>query len=156
MLKIGNKGYQPPFFFLLSLAHNYVFAVWVYASLCLHRYYGPELEMWSLGVTLYTLVLGENPFCELEEAMAAVLNPPRPVSKGEFFLFAFLEEQISWESMRGIYSLEIKGKTKKCFQMCSAILKAAHGSRVIWGILFGQVLQFFMPAMNTAICPMSY
>ncbi|NWZ54903.1 PASK kinase, partial [Haliaeetus albicilla] len=45
-------------------------------------YYGPELEMWSLGVTLYTLVLGENPFCELEEAMAAVLNPPRPVSKG--------------------------------------------------------------------------
>ncbi|CAM9305597.1 unnamed protein product, partial [Bubo scandiacus] len=45
-------------------------------------YHGPELEMWSLGVTLYTLVLGENPFCELEEAMAAVLNPPRPVSKG--------------------------------------------------------------------------
>ncbi|KFV52312.1 PAS domain-containing serine/threonine-protein kinase, partial [Tyto alba] len=45
-------------------------------------YHGPELEMWSLGVTLYTLVLGENPFCELEEAMTAVLNPPRPVSKG--------------------------------------------------------------------------
>lgn len=38
--------------------------------------------MWSLGVTLYTLVFGENPFCELEEAMAAVLNPPRAVSKG--------------------------------------------------------------------------
>ncbi|KAM6065274.1 PAS domain-containing serine/threonine-protein kinase isoform 2-T2 [Theristicus caerulescens] len=45
-------------------------------------YHGPELEMWSLGVTLYTLVFGENPFCELEEALAAVLNPPRPVSKG--------------------------------------------------------------------------
>ncbi|KAM4655155.1 PAS domain-containing serine/threonine-protein kinase isoform 2-T3 [Amazona ochrocephala] len=45
-------------------------------------YRGPELEMWSLGVTLYTLVFGENPFCELEEAMAAVLNPPWPVSKG--------------------------------------------------------------------------
>ncbi|KFV00910.1 PAS domain-containing serine/threonine-protein kinase, partial [Tauraco erythrolophus] len=45
-------------------------------------YHGPELEMWSLGVTLYTLVFGENPFCELEEAMAAVLSPPRPVSKG--------------------------------------------------------------------------
>ncbi|NXS99161.1 PASK kinase, partial [Jacana jacana] len=45
-------------------------------------YQGPELEMWSLGVTLYTLVFGENPFCELEETMAAVLNPPRPVSKG--------------------------------------------------------------------------
>uniref|UniRef100_A0A663LSX2 PAS domain-containing serine/threonine-protein kinase n=1 Tax=Athene cunicularia TaxID=194338 RepID=A0A663LSX2_ATHCN len=49
--------------------------------LCGKPYHGPELEMWSLGVTLYTLVLGENPFCELEEAVAAVLNPPRPVSK---------------------------------------------------------------------------
>ncbi|XP_042677071.1 PAS domain-containing serine/threonine-protein kinase isoform X2 [Centrocercus urophasianus] len=44
-------------------------------------YHGPELEMWSLGVTLYTLIFAENPFCELEEAMAAVLNFPRPVSK---------------------------------------------------------------------------
>ncbi|XP_021251649.1 PAS domain-containing serine/threonine-protein kinase isoform X2 [Numida meleagris] len=44
-------------------------------------YHGPELEMWSLGVTLYTLIFGENPFCELEEAMAAVLNFPRLVSK---------------------------------------------------------------------------
>ncbi|XP_010292503.1 PREDICTED: PAS domain-containing serine/threonine-protein kinase-like, partial [Phaethon lepturus] len=53
-------------------------------------YHGPELEMWSLGVTLYTLVFGENPFCELEEAMAAVLNPPRPVSKGLMDLMAGL------------------------------------------------------------------
>ncbi|KYO24820.1 PAS domain-containing serine/threonine-protein kinase [Alligator mississippiensis] len=44
-------------------------------------YEGPELEMWSLGVTLYTLVFGENPFCELEETMEAVLNPPCPVSE---------------------------------------------------------------------------
>ncbi|NXA21913.1 PASK kinase, partial [Ibidorhyncha struthersii] len=53
-------------------------------------YQGPELEMWSLGVTLYTLVFGENPFCELEEAMAAALNPPRPVSKGLMDLIAGL------------------------------------------------------------------
>ncbi|NWY57961.1 PASK kinase, partial [Chionis minor] len=53
-------------------------------------YQGPELEMWSLGVTLYTLVFGENPFCELEEAIAAVLNPPRPVSKGLMDLIAGL------------------------------------------------------------------
>ncbi|NXH76021.1 PASK kinase, partial [Hydrobates tethys] len=53
-------------------------------------YHGPELEMWSLGVTLYTLVFGENPFCELEEAMAAALNPPRPVSKGLMNLIAGL------------------------------------------------------------------
>ncbi|NXK38943.1 PASK kinase, partial [Piprites chloris] len=53
-------------------------------------YHGPELEMWSLGITLYTLVLGENPFCELEEALAAILNPPRPVSDGLMDLMAGL------------------------------------------------------------------
>ncbi|NXO86763.1 PASK kinase, partial [Sitta europaea] len=53
-------------------------------------YHGPELEMWSLGITLYTLVLGENPFCELEEALAAVLSPPRPVSEGLMDLLAGL------------------------------------------------------------------
>ncbi|XP_053775303.1 PAS domain-containing serine/threonine-protein kinase isoform X2 [Desmodus rotundus] len=44
-------------------------------------YEGPELEMWSLGVTLYTLIFEENPFCELEETMEAVLNPPYLVSE---------------------------------------------------------------------------
>ncbi|KAM6442680.1 PAS domain-containing serine/threonine-protein kinase isoform 2-T2 [Liasis olivaceus] len=43
-------------------------------------YSGPELEMWSLGITLYTIVFGENPFCELEETMDAVLRPPYNVS----------------------------------------------------------------------------
>ncbi|NWR42644.1 PASK kinase, partial [Regulus satrapa] len=53
-------------------------------------YHGPELEMWSLGITLYTLVFGENPFCELEEALAAVLSPPHPVSEGLLDLMAGL------------------------------------------------------------------
>ncbi|KAJ7324938.1 hypothetical protein JRQ81_017958 [Phrynocephalus forsythii] len=44
-------------------------------------YLGPELEMWSLGVTLYTIIFGENPFCELEETMDAVLRPPYSVSE---------------------------------------------------------------------------
>uniref|UniRef100_A0A8C5Z363 non-specific serine/threonine protein kinase n=1 Tax=Marmota marmota marmota TaxID=9994 RepID=A0A8C5Z363_MARMA len=44
-------------------------------------YRGPELEMWSLGVTLYTLVFEENPFCEVEETMEAAIHPPRPVSQ---------------------------------------------------------------------------
>lgn len=39
--------------------------------------------MWSLGVTLYTLVFEENPFCELEETVAAAINPPYLVSEGE-------------------------------------------------------------------------
>ncbi|UYV61461.1 PASK [Cordylochernes scorpioides] len=45
-------------------------------------YRGPELEMWALGVTLYTLVFGENPWQDVEETMAAVLPnpPPSPVS----------------------------------------------------------------------------
>ncbi|KAM4771152.1 PAS domain-containing serine/threonine-protein kinase [Rhinophrynus dorsalis] len=44
-------------------------------------YPGPELEMWSLGVTLYTLIFGENPFCEVEEILEAGLNPPFIVSQ---------------------------------------------------------------------------
>ncbi|XP_029471465.1 PAS domain-containing serine/threonine-protein kinase isoform X3 [Rhinatrema bivittatum] len=44
-------------------------------------YQGPELEMWALGVTLYTLIFGENPFCEVEETLEAVLKPPFSVSE---------------------------------------------------------------------------
>ncbi|XP_037380198.1 PAS domain-containing serine/threonine-protein kinase [Talpa occidentalis] len=46
-----------------------------------HPYQGPELEMWSLGVTLYTLVFEENPFCELEETIEAAISPPYLVSE---------------------------------------------------------------------------
>ncbi|XP_040087899.1 PAS domain-containing serine/threonine-protein kinase [Oryx dammah] len=44
-------------------------------------YRGPELEMWSMGVTLYTLIFEENPFCELEETVEAAINPPYLVSE---------------------------------------------------------------------------
>ncbi|KAM6152747.1 PAS domain-containing serine/threonine-protein kinase [Erethizon dorsatum] len=44
-------------------------------------YRGPELEMWSLGVTLYTLIFEENPFCEVEETMEAAIHPPYLVSQ---------------------------------------------------------------------------
>nr|XP_033715307.1 PAS domain-containing serine/threonine-protein kinase isoform X2 [Tursiops truncatus] len=44
-------------------------------------YKGPELEMWSMGVALYTLIFEENPFCELEEALEAAINPPYLVSE---------------------------------------------------------------------------
>ncbi|XP_068605009.1 PAS domain-containing serine/threonine-protein kinase [Brachionichthys hirsutus] len=43
-------------------------------------YEGPELEMWSLGVLLYTLLFGENPFCGVEEILDAKLKPPFPLS----------------------------------------------------------------------------
>ncbi|ETE73195.1 PAS domain-containing serine/threonine-protein kinase, partial [Ophiophagus hannah] len=53
-------------------------------------YSGPELEMWSLGITLYTIVFGENPFCELEETIDAVLRPPYKVSVGLMSLLSGL------------------------------------------------------------------
>uniref|UniRef100_A0A8C5PS43 PAS domain-containing serine/threonine-protein kinase n=1 Tax=Leptobrachium leishanense TaxID=445787 RepID=A0A8C5PS43_9ANUR len=55
-----------------------------------NAYPGPELEMWSLGVTLYTLVIGENPFCEVEEILEAELNAPFIVSPELQFLIAAL------------------------------------------------------------------
>lgn len=45
-------------------------------------YEGPELEMWSLGVLLYTLLFSENPFCGVEEILHAKLKPPFPLSPG--------------------------------------------------------------------------
>lgn len=51
---------------------------------CVHcRYEGPELEMWSLGVLLYTLLFSENPFCSVEETLEAKLKPPFPLSSGK-------------------------------------------------------------------------
>ncbi|XP_054625305.1 PAS domain-containing serine/threonine-protein kinase isoform X2 [Dunckerocampus dactyliophorus] len=43
-------------------------------------YEGPELEMWSLGVFLYTLLFSENPFCGVAEILGAKLKPPFPLS----------------------------------------------------------------------------
>ncbi|XP_075877367.1 PAS domain-containing serine/threonine-protein kinase [Nelusetta ayraudi] len=45
-----------------------------------NSYEGPELEMWSLGVLLYTLLFSENPFCDVEEILDAKLNLPFPLS----------------------------------------------------------------------------
>ena len=39
-------------------------------------YEGPELEMWSLGVLLYIIMFGENPFYNAEDTMRAQLHPP--------------------------------------------------------------------------------
>lgn len=41
-----------------------------------HSYEGPELEMWSLGVLLYIIMFGENPFYDADDTMRAELHPP--------------------------------------------------------------------------------
>ena len=40
--------------------------------------------MWSLGVTLYTLVFSENPFYDIDETIQCVLRPPYHVSDGKY------------------------------------------------------------------------
>ncbi|XP_029650584.1 uncharacterized protein LOC115223969 isoform X1 [Octopus sinensis] len=44
-------------------------------------YEGPELEVWSMGVTLYTLVYGENPFFTVDDILECNFNPPYQVSE---------------------------------------------------------------------------
>ncbi|VBB32816.1 unnamed protein product [Acanthocheilonema viteae] len=55
-----------------------------------NKYRGPELEMWSLGILLYTLVFFENPFRNLEEAMRAKIKLPWEISEGLFQVIAWL------------------------------------------------------------------
>ncbi|EJW76953.1 hypothetical protein WUBG_12139, partial [Wuchereria bancrofti] len=46
-----------------------------------NKYRGPELEMWSLGILLYTLVFFENPFRSLQETIRAEIKLPWEVSE---------------------------------------------------------------------------
>ncbi|VDK78362.1 unnamed protein product [Litomosoides sigmodontis] len=55
-----------------------------------NKYRGPELEMWSLGILLYTLVFFENPFRNLQEATRARLQLPWEVSEGLFEVIVWL------------------------------------------------------------------
>lgn len=45
-----------------------------------NKYAGPELEIWSLGVTLFVLIFFENPFIDIEETLHSDLVIPHTVS----------------------------------------------------------------------------
>ena len=49
-----------------------------------NKYFGPELDCWTCGIALYTLVFSENPFFDAEETIECILKPPFKVSKGKF------------------------------------------------------------------------
>lgn len=45
-----------------------------------NKYQGPELEVWSLGVTLFVLMFFENPFIDMEDTLRADLLMPQDVT----------------------------------------------------------------------------
>lgn len=58
-----------------------------------NKYAGPELEMWSLGVTLYVLIFFENPFTDIEETLHSDLGMPHTISELlESLLFSMLDK----------------------------------------------------------------
>lgn len=65
-----------------------------------YRYEGPELEMWSLGVLLYTLLFSENPFFNVQETLQARLNPPCQISTGlELNLISLIFQMLTFSSI---------------------------------------------------------
>lgn len=67
------------------------------------RYKGPELEMWSLGVLVYTLLFSENPFCSVEETIQAKLNIPCDISTGT------LGQQCRWKPQCSVCGVNFLG-----------------------------------------------
>lgn len=78
------------------------------------RYEGPELEMWSLGVLLYTLLFSENPFCSVEETLQARLHPPCEISTGWKICF-ITEIRIDYRHVTKFCKLWLYSCTTCCF-----------------------------------------
>lgn len=58
-----------------------------------NKYAGPELEIWSLGVTLFVLMFFENPFFDIEETLRGELHIPSPVGNDlELILYGMLDK----------------------------------------------------------------
>ncbi|KAL0269942.1 UNVERIFIED_CONTAM: hypothetical protein PYX00_007515 [Menopon gallinae] len=60
-----------------------------------NKYRGPELEIWALGVTLYVLIFGENPFYDVQETIKGEFSIPIPISSQLFdLLHKMLEKDV--------------------------------------------------------------
>ena len=55
-----------------------------------NKYFGPEVEMWSLGILLYTLEFFQNPFRTPQETVHADLEIPWKISDGMFQVISWL------------------------------------------------------------------
>ena len=58
-----------------------------------NKYLGPELEMWSMGILLYTLVFFENPFRSPQETVRADVELPWDISEGLYQVLLGLDGQ---------------------------------------------------------------
>lgn len=64
-----------------------------------------------MGVTLYTLVFGENPFYDVEETIRAELHPPFGVSHGKkFFIIYQTTPSLLITDVRILHKLTVKNK----------------------------------------------
>ena len=76
------------------------------------RYEGPALEVWALGVTLYTLVYGENPFRDIDETIEGKLMPPHFLSPGTLHLLP-----CAFSSLQNLQPFQYFEKFCPCFHL---------------------------------------
>ncbi|KAL3123825.1 hypothetical protein niasHT_010038 [Heterodera trifolii] len=80
-------------FFGEGIVFSYFYGTMEYCSpevLSGNKYLGPEVEMWSVGILLYTLVFFENPFRSSHEIVNAEIELPWEISEGLYQVLSWL------------------------------------------------------------------